>query len=211
MNILIILTEKLRKKVSILTIGERIKSAREAKKISQKELSSMINISPSTLSRYEQNNLKGTDNRILETIANALGVSIKYLQGYTNIISEKIHTVEVIDAYRDGEFISSSEIDVASFGLPSKELFYSIAKDDSMSPSIRKNAIVLFEKNQNSVDNSIVCLIPVNSQVPIIRKLRIVKDKILLLPLDLSKDIYIVEEGTPHKIIGRAIQVTHNL
>lgn len=194
-----------------LTIGERIKNARKNKKMSQKELSRMINVSPSTLSRYEHNAFKGIDINILNEIADALGVSSKYLQGYTKVISEKILTVRLVEGFKDGEFVTSSKIDVASFGLPSKNLFYLIADDNSMAPLIRKEALVLFEITEDAIDDSIVCILPNDTQVPVIRKLCKVNNQILFLPLDFTKYIYINDAEKSHKILGRAIQVTHDL
>ncbi|MGO4929537.1 helix-turn-helix domain-containing protein [Fundicoccus sp. Sow4_D5] len=194
-----------------MTIGERIKLARENKHLSQKKLGSLINISPSTLSRYEQNHVKGIDNKIIGKIAKALGVSIEYLQGFTDTFSDKIIKVKVIESIKDGVFTFTNEIAVASFALPKKELFYLVSKDSSMMPQIKEGALVLFQKSQDVIDNTIVCVLPHNSTVPIIRKLRTVRNRRLFLPLDLSQDIYCDDVENSHIILGKAIQVIHDL
>lgn len=197
--------------VNILTIGDRIKRARENKQFSQKKLGSLINISPSTLSRYEQNRVKGIDTNIISKIANALGVSLDYLQGFSDTFSDKIIKIKVIESIKDGTFIFSNEIAVPSFDLPNKELFYFVAKDASMTPQINEGSLVLFQKSQEVLDNTIVCLLPFNSNVPIIRTFRKVKGSRMFLPTDLSHDVYYDDISNRHEILGKAIRVTSDL
>lgn len=58
--------------------GETIKNLREKKRITQKELADMINVSDKTISKWETN--KGLPNiSIIEELSHALGVSIAEL------------------------------------------------------------------------------------------------------------------------------------
>ena len=58
--------------------GETIKNLREKKRITQKELADMINVSDKTISKWETN--KGLpDISIIEELSHALGVSIAEL------------------------------------------------------------------------------------------------------------------------------------
>ena len=66
-----------------MSIGSRIKEARERKKIKQVELAGMLDTHPITLSRWERD-INTPDGNILKKIAEALGTTSAYLLGETN-------------------------------------------------------------------------------------------------------------------------------
>lgn len=65
------------------TFGERLKSEREKRKLSQQELASRLNISQSSIAYYEKNR-KQPPHPTLIKIANHFDVSIDYLLGETD-------------------------------------------------------------------------------------------------------------------------------
>lgn len=65
-------------------IGDRIKKERIAKSITQKELSKLLDVSPSTIGMYEQNR-RQPDSETLKKLANFFNVSTDYLLGRTDI------------------------------------------------------------------------------------------------------------------------------
>jgi len=69
--------------VVIMELGQRLKSLREEKDLSQLELGERLNISNSTLSLYESGK-RQPDYKTLQRIADFYGVSIDYLFGRTN-------------------------------------------------------------------------------------------------------------------------------
>lgn len=73
------------------TIGERIVFLREENDISQKALASMIKISPTSLSRYE-NNLYEPKAEILNRLATALNTSSDFLIGLTDYYQKPNYT-----------------------------------------------------------------------------------------------------------------------
>lgn len=65
-------------------LGERIKKARLAKGLTQKQLAEMLNITDATVNRYEKG-IRKPDPEMLKAIADALNVSVDYLLGKTDI------------------------------------------------------------------------------------------------------------------------------
>ncbi|MBK5242430.1 helix-turn-helix transcriptional regulator [Clostridium sp.] len=63
------------------TISNRIREKRKSKKITQKELSKMLNKAESTIQKYESGEIE-VPNSVLEEIAKALDTTVLYLLGY---------------------------------------------------------------------------------------------------------------------------------
>lgn len=92
-----------------MTVGERIKMARENKKLSQTDLANACKISKQTLYKYENNIITNIPSDKIEVIANYLLISPAYLMGWdvnstkkqdTNDFSLSEHEKQVILAYR---------------------------------------------------------------------------------------------------------------
>ena len=77
-------------------IGKRIREARKAKGITQKELGTEISRTESSIAKYEQG-LVEIPNSVLQSIASALGVSVDYFFG-----KNSDSNVKVGDTYFDG-------------------------------------------------------------------------------------------------------------
>ncbi|MGX7105588.1 helix-turn-helix domain-containing protein [Globicatella sanguinis] len=73
-----------------MTFSERMKYARELKKITLKNLGNKIGKTEATVQRYESGEIKNLKNDIIEAIADALDVSPAYLMGWddTPLLSE---------------------------------------------------------------------------------------------------------------------------
>ena len=67
-----------------MTVGERIKKAREICDISQTDLAKRIGVSKQSLYKYEMNIVTNIPSNIIERIANTLDVSPCYLMGWEN-------------------------------------------------------------------------------------------------------------------------------
>ena len=64
-----------------MTFGETVKSLRESKSLTQKQLGEQIGISRPTINLWERGKAKPTKPETLEKLANALGVTVKDLIG----------------------------------------------------------------------------------------------------------------------------------
>ena len=107
-----------------MTLGERIKSLRQYKKITLREFSKKIGISISFLSDIENSRSKPSLER-LKDIAEGLGVAVSYLLG------EEEETVEsnnfyaftsTENKYRDINGVKEDSIYISKKDLPSKAL-----------------------------------------------------------------------------------------
>lgn len=75
-------------------LGDRIKTLRQEKKITQADLAKLLNISPSTIGMWEQNR-RSPDNEALKKIADFFEVSVDYLleryeSAYYNSFPERL-------------------------------------------------------------------------------------------------------------------------
>lgn len=75
-------------------IGERIKEVRQERGLSQEELAQIINSTKSAISRYESGKRQPRLDQ-LQRIANALNVTVGFLQGY-----ESMDAKQIIDALK---------------------------------------------------------------------------------------------------------------
>lgn len=66
-----------------MTISDRIRQARQAKKLSQTDLARRADLNRKSLSRYELGSIPPAD--VLKAIAEALGVSADYLLGADDV------------------------------------------------------------------------------------------------------------------------------
>ena len=65
-----------------MTVGERIKLARETKNLTQTDLANACKISKQTLYKYENNIITNIPSDKIEVIANYLSISPAYLMGW---------------------------------------------------------------------------------------------------------------------------------
>jgi transcriptional regulator with XRE-family HTH domain len=77
-----------------MLFGERLLSIRKKKKVSQDELAKQIGVHAPVIGRYERNEVKPSID-VATNIANALGVSLDFLVGITDVDldNEVLHQV----------------------------------------------------------------------------------------------------------------------
>lgn len=76
------------------TIGERIGDLRTSAELSQKQLSAIIQMAPSQLSRIETGQTEHISSDILIKLSKALNVSVDYILGLTKIKSRKNYDID---------------------------------------------------------------------------------------------------------------------
>lgn len=77
------------------TFGNRLKSLRKSKSLTQEELASIFYINKSSISRYE-NNSQIPEHKLLQKIADFFDVSLDYLLGRTDEENSNIATYNII-------------------------------------------------------------------------------------------------------------------
>jgi transcriptional regulator with XRE-family HTH domain len=75
------------------TINERICDLRMSKKLSQKELSEIIGVAPSQISRIENGEIQKISGDVLVKLAKLFGVSTDYILGLTAISTPKSYDI----------------------------------------------------------------------------------------------------------------------
>jgi len=75
------------------TTGERIGDLRSGKGLSQKELAKILNITPSQMSRIENDKIKSIDSNVLIKMAKYFNVSVDFILDLTDISSQKNYDI----------------------------------------------------------------------------------------------------------------------
>lgn len=89
--------------VMIMTIGNRIRELRISKNMSQKELSELIDVSKSAISKYESESLE-PNIRVQIALAEAFNVTIDYLIGYSDentLAKSDDNITKMIELYKE--------------------------------------------------------------------------------------------------------------
>jgi transcriptional regulator with XRE-family HTH domain len=87
-----------------MEIYERIKQRRKEIGLSAEKVAEKLGISPATMYRYENNEIKKFPIDILKPLADVLHTTPSYLMGWTDIVSNIVltpHEEQVISAYRN--------------------------------------------------------------------------------------------------------------
>ena len=121
-----------------MSIGSRIKEARERKKIKQAELAEMLDMHPITLSRWERD-INTPDGNILKKIAEKLSVTVAYLSGESTIPDIPVN---------DAEQAQSDEMPtkVETQAEYKNDLYYKFPNGAELSLPASPQYITLFEK-----------------------------------------------------------------
>ena len=96
-------------------VGEKLRKARKAKKMSMKQLGELVNLHESTISRYEKGEINALDIDKLKEFAQVLGVPAVYLMGYD--------TPKQSDHSRTKEYMRTRwESEIGAFDLTEREI-----------------------------------------------------------------------------------------
>lgn len=110
-------------------LGQRIRSLRKERKMTQQELAGYLKLAKSTISQYE-NNINEPDNITLQKIADIFNVSTDYLLGRT-----------------DNPAIHDSEKNLTSRSTVNNRAFKSTINDDDSRPATKEDIERLLSHN----------------------------------------------------------------
>jgi repressor LexA len=160
-----------------MTIGERIKTLRESKEITQENLAKAINSTKQTIYKYENGIVTNIPSDKVEALAVILGCSPAYLMGWEKnsqiadkpIIKTKLIPIvgtvacgTPIFAYENiQEYTSVPETDTVDFAL--------YAKGDSMNRCKIDDGDLVYIRKQSIVENGEVALVLINDEATIKR------------------------------------------
>ena len=199
-----------------MSFSKRLQDARIKSGLTQEEVGKKVGKSKSTIQRYETGNVSKLDNETIAQLAEAVRVSPIYLMGWTEVNPVNTVKIPILGEIACGDPITADDNIIGyqtriADDLPKGELFYLKAKGNSMSPDIKSGALVLC-RQQPDVENGEIAAVLVNGNTEAtLKKVRKIKDSILLEPINDDYEPYIVNENNPATIVGKAVEVTNQL
>ena len=194
----------------------KIKEARKASKLTQRQVSEALNVTAATYSRYE-NNLIQPDPQTLLKISKILNVSVDYLlgaepqqpssQGVKIPVLGRVVAGIPIEAVTD--ILDYEEIPAAM--AASGEYFALRVQGDSMAPRIKEGDVVIVRKQQE-VENGEVAIVLVNGNEATIKEVQFSQFGITLVawnPSVYTPHFYPMDEveSLPLRILGKVVEL----
>lgn len=194
----------------------KIKEARKASKLTQRQVSEALNVTAATYSRYE-NNLIQPDPQTLLKISKILNVSVDYLlgaepqqpssQGVKIPVLGRVVAEIPIEAVTD--ILDYEEIPAAM--AASGEYFALRVQGDSMAPRIKEGDVVIVRRQQE-VENGEVAIVLVNGNEATIKEVQFSQFGITLVawnPSVYTPHFYPMDEveSLPLRILGKVVEL----
>ena len=209
-----------------MTIGERIKSLRESKRITQTELAEKLGTTKQNIYKYENGIITNIPSDKIELMAKCFEVSPGYIMGWKDenelddlsILMEKYDNIRPIKLKRFpllGEIACGQPIfadeDRESFIMADMDIradFCLRAKGDSMINARIYDGDVVFIKEMPMVDNGDIAAVIIDDEATL-KKVYYYPDKgkLVLYPEnpDYEPFIYVGEELNTIRILGKAV------
>ena len=169
-------------KLDYKTIGERLKKAREEKRISLEEAGKNIGVNKTTIMRWENGQTEKFKLSALESLANLYGVNSQWLTNdistkynYNNASNASIISVPILGTVKAGYDYLADENYIGSIVVEKKlaenpeDLFALKVHGDSMSPTFIEDDIVVIKK-QDDFKNGEIVIILIDGEEATIKK-----------------------------------------
>lgn len=198
---------------------ERLRSVREQRNLSQKQVADYLGITSQAYGYYERGERNpGSDN--LRKLANYFDVSVDYLlgrdQGQNQTNNRYIPLLGSVPAGVPIEAIEDIEeyIDIYPRFVKHGELFALRVQGDSMEPDLRNGDIVVIEK-QEYVENGQIAVVRVNGEDFTIKRVKLSQKGLMLIPSNPAYDPVFFDSDQvatlPVTIIGVVIEIRRRL
>ena len=201
-----------------MTFSNILQNLRADKQVSQQAVAEYIGVTKQAYSLYELGK-RNPDNDMLYKISEYFDVSIDYLLGKSKIknisnlgksvkipVLGKVQAgipIEAVEYIIDYEEITP---EMASKG----EYFGLVVKGNSMEPRFIEGDVVIVKK-QTSAESGDIVIALVNGDEATIKKFKLLKDGIMLIPLNSSYDTMFYDkediESKPVTIIGKVVEL----
>ena len=199
-----------------MEIYERIKLRRKEIGLSAETVAERLGVSPATIYRYENNDIKKFPTDILEPLAKVLHTTPAYLLGIENKNKSKTAVkIPVLGLVRAGipmdavEYIIDYE-EISEDMARQGEFFALQIKGDSMEPKISEGDVVIIRK-QPDVENGEIAIVLVNGDEATIKKVQKFNGGINLIPSNPAYDVmtYTNEqtEKLPVRVLGKVVEL----
>lgn len=190
---------------------------RKKKGLTQEELAKILNLTPTAVSAWERDANRPMMDK-LSIMAKLFDVPIstfyEHMEKPTNIIEVSQETVRIPvlgpiacgDPILAKENVEEYRTELAE-GLPSGDLFFLIAKGDSMSPTIPDGSFVMF-REQHDVENGEIAAVLLNgNEEATLKRIKKQNDVIMLVPDNNAHEIIVISKDNPAQIIGKAMEI----
>lgn len=190
---------------------------RKKKGLTQEELAKILNLTPTAVSAWERDANRPMMDK-LSIMAKLFDVPIstfyEHMEKPTNIIEVSQETVRIPvlgpiacgDPILAKENVEEYRTELAE-GLPSGDLFFLIAKGDSMSPTIPDGSFVMF-REQHDVENGEIAAVLLNgNEEATLKRVKKQNDVIMLVPDNNAHEIIVISKDNPAQIIGKAMEI----
>ena len=199
-----------------MEIYERIKIRRKEIGLSAEAVAERLGVSPATIYRYENNDIKKFPTDILEPLARVLHTTPAYLLGIENKNKSKTAVkIPVLGLVRAGipmdavEYIIDYE-EISEDMARQGEFFGLQIKGDSMEPRITEGDVVIVRK-QPDVESGEIAIVLVNGDEATIKKVQKFEGGINLIPSNPSYDVMTFTneqiEKLPVRVLGKVVEL----
>ena len=199
-----------------MEVYERIKLRRKEIGLSAETVAERLGVSPATIYRYENNDIKKFPTDILEPLAKVLHTTPAYLLGIeSKNKSQTAVKIPVLGLVRAGIPMDAVE-HIIDYEEISEELarqgeFFALQiKGDSMEPKISEGDVVIVRK-QPDVESGVIAIVLVNGDEATIKKVQKFNGGINLIPSNPAYDVmtYTNEqiEKLPVRILGKVVEL----
>lgn len=199
-----------------MEIYERIKLRRKEIGLSAETVAERLGVSPATIYRYENNDIKKFPTDILEPLAKVLHTTPAYLLGIENKNKSKTAVkIPVLGLVRAGipmdavEYIIDYE-EISEDMARQGEFFGLQIKGDSMEPKISEGDVVIV-RQQPDIESGEIAIVLVNGDEATIKKVQKFNGGINLIPSNPAYDVmtYTNEqiEKLPVRVLGKVVEL----
>lgn len=203
-----------------MTTGQRIKLRRKELNLSADDIAKVLEVSRSTVFRYEKGDIEKLPIDILEPLAKILQTTPSYLMGwedklnnnYENIIPvPDMNEIPLVGSIACGSPILAEENIEEHINIP-KQINADFAlqcKGDSMINARIFDGDIVYIKNQPDVDNGEIAAVLIENEATLKRVYKYT-DKLVLQPENPAYEplVYVGYELQQIRIIGKAVAFT---
>lgn len=204
-----------------MSLGQKIRTLRKNKQLTQVELAKILNLAPTAVSAWERNANKPMMDKIV-MMSELFEVPVTHFfdlkDGLSNIIEVSQRTVRIPVlgeiACGDPILVEANYEDyrtVLEENLPAGDLVYLQAKGDSMNPTIPDGSMVLI-RIQEEVENGEIAAVTFNlNAYATLKRVKKQNGIIILMPDNPSHEPIVITRENPVRIIGKAIRSEQTL
>ena len=201
-----------------MEIHERIKQRRKEIGLSAEQVAEQLSISPATMYRYENNDIKKFPTEILEPLAKVLKTTPAYLMGWTenvhgiveNLVPiNKVKKIPLLGKIACGEPILAVE-NIETYLIMPDSInadFALTCKGDSMIDARINDGDIVYIREQPVVENGEIAAVLIDGDEATLKRFYLNDDSLVLQPENKKypPKVFTGEDMNKVKVIGKAV------